>query len=79
MAPTPRPKGWKGGSESFGFLRTLDGHLANDRTGQSSAESERFGYANVRWGFEQADLSGDYYGIDPSFDDIHQDEREGRS
>jgi len=79
MAPTPRPKGWKGGSENFGFLRTLDGHISTDRTGMSDDDRERFGYANVRWGFEQADLSGDYYGIDPKFDDIHQDEREGRS
>jgi hypothetical protein len=76
MAPTPRPDGWKGGSESFGFLRTFDGHLGTDKTGSSNLDRERFGYANVRWGFDQADLGGDYYGIDPSFEDIHGDERD---
>jgi hypothetical protein len=72
MAPTPRPDGWKGGSEDFGFLRTLDGHIATDRTGSSSKMNERFTYANVRWGFEEADLNGEY--IDVSKDDLHGDE-----
>jgi hypothetical protein len=59
---TPRPAGWKGGSEDFGFLRTFDGHIANDRVGSASADDDeaRFGGANVRWGFDRADLSGDY-------------------
>jgi hypothetical protein len=60
MAPTPRPDGWKGGSEDFGFLRTFDGHIGTDKTGSSNLDSERFGYANVRQGFAEADLSGDY-------------------
>lgn len=63
--PTPRPAGWKGGSEDFGFLRTFDGHLANDRVGSDTDDEARFGYANVRWGFEEADISGDY---GPPFD-----------
>lgn len=69
--PTPRPKGWKGGNESFGFLRTFDGHIATDRVG-SPNDDEVFGFANVRWGFEQADLGGDYG--DTTADDLHGDE-----
>lgn len=65
---TPRPAGWKGGSEDFGFLRTFDGHVAPELTGQGD-EDERFGHANVRWGFEEADLSGDY----STKSDIHDD------
>jgi hypothetical protein len=60
MAKTPRPDGWKGGSEDFGLLRTFDGHISTDRTGSSSEADERFGYANVRQGFDEADLGGDY-------------------
>lgn len=26
----PNPPGWKGGSEDFGFIRTLDGHLSTN-------------------------------------------------
>jgi hypothetical protein len=59
MASTPRPDGWKGGSEDFGFLRTLDGHIATDRVGTNDPTAV-FGYANVRWGFDEADLGGDY-------------------
>jgi hypothetical protein len=72
MAPTPRPAGWKGGSEDFGFLRTYDGHIATDRTGGTNDPDLAFGYANVRWGFENADLNGTY----SSFD-VHED-REDR-
>jgi hypothetical protein len=60
MAPTPRPAGWKGGGEDFGFLRTFDGHVAPELTGMGDDPDDRFGFANVRWGFEKADLSGDY-------------------
>jgi hypothetical protein len=67
MAPTPRPKGWKGGSEDFGFLRTFDGHIATDKT--SSEEHDQFGSANVRWGFDSADIGGDY---DPGSFDTHE-------
>lgn len=63
--PTPRPAGWKGGSEDFGFLRTYDGHVANDRVGSDPDDMARFGFANVRWGFDSNDLSGDY---GPPFD-----------
>lgn len=75
MAPTPRPAGWKGGSEDFGFLRTFDGHRAPQFQTVGSDE-DRFGYANVRWGFDQADLNGDYYGVNPGMEDIHGDERD---
>jgi hypothetical protein len=68
MAPTPRPAGWKGGSEDFGFLRTFDGHIASDRVGGTKDPDLTFGYANVRWGFENTDLNGTY----SSFD-IHED------
>jgi hypothetical protein len=67
MASTPRPAGWKGGSEDFGLLRTLDGHVA--AVHDAKKESDKFGNANVRWGFEEADLSGDY---GPPFDH-HED------
>lgn len=61
MAPTPRPDGWQGGSEDFAFLRTLDGHEATDRFATpGECESGR----NARKGFEQADLSGDYFAED---------------
>lgn len=58
MAPTPRPDGWKGGSEDFGFLRTFDGHLGTnpykgDDPGATADEDAR---RNVRWGFDQADI-----------------------
>lgn len=75
MAPTPRPEGWKGGSEDFGFLRTLDGHISNDRVGSSLKARERFGFANVRWGFDEADLSGDYEPEGSVEFDLHDDER----
>lgn len=57
MAPTPRPKGWKGGSENFGFLRTFDGHLGvNVETDEEfAAEDSR---RNVKYGFR--DIGGDY-------------------
>lgn len=29
MAPTPRPQGWQGGSEDFGFVNTLNGHVSS--------------------------------------------------
>lgn len=29
MAPTPRPAGWKGGSEDFGYLNTFHGHVSS--------------------------------------------------
>jgi hypothetical protein len=67
---TPRPAGWTGGNEHFGFLRTFDGHVATDRTGGSPDDTERFSYANVKWGFDDADISGDY---GPDYD-LHCDE-----
>lgn len=65
MAPTPRPDGWKGGSEDFGFIRTLDGHIATDRyaTGDATAENTE-SHRNARHGFAEADLSGDYLADD---------------
>lgn len=30
MAPTPRPKGWKGGSEDFSFVNTFHGHVSSN-------------------------------------------------
>lgn len=65
MAPTPRPAGWKGGKESFGFLRTFDGHISTDRVGGTTKDDERFGYSNVRWGFEEADIGGADYDCYP--------------
>jgi hypothetical protein len=71
MAPTPRPSDWQGGREDFGFLRTLDGHIAADKT-TPKKERDNFGYANVRWGFERADLSGDYdTALDAATPDVH--------
>lgn len=67
---TPRPAGWKGGGEDFGFLRTFDGHIAPDRFAAGDEDESRYGYANVKWGFEEADL-GEAYGAD---EDIHCDE-----
>lgn len=60
MAPTPRPDGWIGGSEDFGFLRTFDGHIATDRFATGEDIDGDFAGRNVRKGFEAADLSGDY-------------------
>lgn len=64
MAPTPRPEGWQGGSEDFGFIRTLDGHLAEDHfaTGAEAEDNVRSG-RNARKSFEDADLSGEGYGV----------------
>lgn len=59
--PTPRPAGWKGGSEDFGFLRTFDGHISNDRVGNINDDRANFGYSNVRWGFDRADIGGTDY------------------
>lgn len=73
MAPTPRPAGWKGGSEDFGFLRTFDGHTAPDLVGSGEDDAIRFGYANVRWGFDNADIGGDYEDCH-DIPDIHCDE-----
>lgn len=62
MAPTPRPDGWKGGSEDFGFLRTFDGHLGTnpykgDDDGMCADEDAR---RNVRQGFDEADIGTAY-------------------
>lgn len=63
MAPTPRPDGWQGGSEDFGFLRTFDGHLASDRfsVGDEDTDANLTPGRNVRDGFAEADLSGTDY------------------
>lgn len=76
MAATPRPAGWKGGGEDFGFLRTFDGHIAADRV-TSHSEEDNFGFANVRWGFDRANIGGDYpTGYDDSdTPDIHDRKR----
>ena len=58
--PTPRPAGWKGGSEDFGFVRTLDGHIAVDLFDAGSDDEGRFGHRNARHSFEDADLGGEY-------------------
>ena len=69
---TPRPAGWKGGSESFGFLRTFDGHISTDRVGSMvDDEDGKFGFANVRWGFDEADIGGDYECVR----DVHCDDK----
>lgn len=60
-APTPRPADWKGGSEDFSILRTLDGHIATDRF--ATDEGDMDDHRNERTGFAQADLSGDDYGL----------------
>lgn len=60
MAPTPRPEGWKGGSEDFSIVRTLDGHIADDRFKVDEGDFSL--HRNERTGFEQADLKGDDYG-----------------
>lgn len=65
MAPTPRPDGWQGGSEDFGFIRTFDGHIAEDMfaTGEDTDCNTRSN-RNARKSFEEADLSGDYLADD---------------
>lgn len=56
MPPTPRPDGWKGGSEDFTFVRTLDGHTATERYSvDGNLEDQR----NER-SFDEADLNGQY-------------------
>ena len=69
MAPTPRPAGWKGGGEDFGFLRTFDGHRAPNLVGTPDGDDERFGYSNVRWGFDDADIGGKDYDCYPLDED----------
>lgn len=58
MPPTPRPADWKGGSEDFGFERTFDGHIAIDHF--ATQDEDRYGDSNVRNGFAQADIGGEY-------------------
>jgi hypothetical protein len=58
--PTPRPAGWKGGGEDFGFVRTFDGHIAVDLFESGSTDEGRFGHRNARKGFERADIGGEY-------------------
>jgi len=60
-APTPRPAGWKGGGEDFGFVRTFDGHVAVDLFGTGDdEEAGRFGHRNARKGFTGSDIGGEY-------------------
>jgi len=59
-SPTPRPAGWKGGGEDFGFVRTFDGHIAVDLFETGSDDEGRFGHRNARKGFERADIGGEY-------------------
>jgi hypothetical protein len=58
--PTPRPAGWKGGSEDFGFVRTFDGHIAVDLFEVGTDDEGRFGHRNARKGFDRADIGGEY-------------------
>lgn len=64
----PNPPGWKGGSEDFGFTRTLDGHLGttlyeDDNVGANANESAR---RNVHHGLG---LVGDSLGDETDFND----------
>lgn len=42
MAPTPRPDGWKGGSDDFGFVNMLHGHVSStyNRAGAPMSNDE---------------------------------------
>lgn len=61
MPQRPNPNGWQGGSEDFGFLRTLDGHITSNVMSDPDDAERIDENRNVRQGFADADLGGDSY------------------
>lgn len=56
----PRPEGWKGGSDDFEFVRTLDGHLGINFHENSELSSNIEARRNCRT-TDNVDLGGDYF------------------
>lgn len=59
MAARPNPDGWKGGDESFRFVRTLEGHRGTNLKPED-VESKGHDFTSNARTFDEADLSGEY-------------------
>lgn len=56
----PKPDGWKGGSDDFGFLRTLDGHRGtNPNIPDPGNEADEDFRRNVHHGYGDDEFDAD--------------------